>query len=82
MCLAVPGQILNIVDNDDLLRPARVDFGGVVREISLAYTPEAEPGDYVLAHVGFALSMIDKTRAQETLESLRAIVALDFGDSQ
>lgn len=67
MCLAVPGRVLS-VEGDDLQRTGRVDFGGVLRDISLAYLPEARPGDYVLVHVGLALSVVDEEAARETLE--------------
>ena len=62
MCLAIPGQVASIT-GDDLMRMGRVDFGGVVKEINLAYTPEARIGDYVLVHVGFAISVIDEAEA-------------------
>jgi hydrogenase expression/formation protein HypC len=62
MCLAVPGQVASIT-GDDLMRVGRVDFGGVMKEINLAYTPEACIGDYVLVHVGFAISVIDEAEA-------------------
>ncbi len=72
MCLAVPGKILNIVDEqDEFLRRGKVDFGGVQKEICLAYTPEAKVGDYVLVHVGFALSAIDEQEAQRIFDTLR-----------
>lgn len=63
MCLAVPGEVVSISGEEALLRAGRVDFGGVIREISLAYTPEARVGDYVLVHVGFAISVIDADEA-------------------
>lgn len=66
MCLAVPGQILERLD-DGL---AKVDFTGVRRNVSVVFTPEAEPGDWVLVHVGFALDRIDEQQARETLELL------------
>lgn len=75
MCLAVPGKVIEIHAQDSLLPTARVDFGGVVKEISLAYTPQARPGDYVLAHVGFALTVIDEAEAARTLEALREVAA-------
>jgi len=77
MCLAIPGRILSAFGDDALTRLARVDFGGVIKEINLAYTPEAEPGDYVLVHVGFALTVIDEAEAQRTLACLQEIAALD-----
>ncbi len=71
MCLAVPGKIVKILEADALLRRGKVDFGGVQKEICLAYTPEAEVGDYVLVHVGFSLSRIDEQEAQRIFEILR-----------
>lgn len=77
MCLAVPGRVLDIADDDSLMRFARVDFGGVRKEISLAYTPEAQVGDYVLVHVGFAIAVIDEAEAQRVFKHLREIGELD-----
>ncbi len=68
MCLAIPGEILEITGGDPLTRMARVSFGGVIREASLAYLPEAKPGDYVLVHAGIALQTIDEEEARRTLE--------------
>jgi len=69
MCLGVPGEILDRFERD-ALPMAHVDFGGVTKEICLAYTPEAAPGQYVLVHVGFAISVIDEAEAQETFRYL------------
>lgn len=69
MCLAVPGKIVAI-QGDSELRMARVDFGGVMREACLAYVPEAQIGDYVLVHVGFAIATVDEQAAQEALALL------------
>jgi hydrogenase expression/formation protein HypC len=66
MCLGVPGRILSV--EDGALRTGRVDFDGVVREVMLSYVPEARPGDYVLVHVGFALSVVDEEEARRVLE--------------
>ena len=63
MCLAVPGQLTSI-SGEDLNRTGKVSFGGVVKEVSLAYVPEAQVGDYVIVHVGFALSVVDEAEAQ------------------
>jgi hydrogenase expression/formation protein HypC len=65
MCLAVPGRVVS--RDDDV---AKVDFGGIRKEISLAFTPEARVGDYVLVHVGFALNVIDEDDAQRIFEAL------------
>jgi hydrogenase expression/formation protein HypC len=75
MCLAVPGRIVSVCGDDPLVRTARIDFGGIVKEISLAYTPEARPGQYVLAHVGFSMALIDEDQAAEMLATLRALAA-------
>jgi len=72
MCLAIPGRLTAVDDNPDLmLRRAKVDFGGVLKEVSLAFTPEARSGDYVLVHVGFALSVVDEAEAQHIFEDLK-----------
>jgi hydrogenase expression/formation protein HypC len=69
MCLAIPGQILS-ASGQDLERMGRVSFGGVVKEVSLAYVPQAEVGDYVVVHVGFAISKLDIQEAEQTLHYL------------
>ncbi len=72
MCLAVPGKVVEIIDAGDIaFRRAKVDFGGIRKEINLAYTPEAEVGKYVLVHVGFAISVIDEEEAQRVFEYLK-----------
>jgi hydrogenase expression/formation protein HypC len=76
MCLAIPGKIVSI-QGDDIMRTARVDFGGVVMEINLAYTPEAKVGDYVLNHVGFSLSVIDEEEAKKIFEHLERMNELE-----
>ncbi len=73
MCLAVPGKIVSIAGDDPIMRLSRVDFGGIIKEISLAYTPDAAIGDYVLVHVGFAISVLDEEEAGRVFEHLRAI---------
>jgi hydrogenase expression/formation protein HypC len=73
MCLAIPGLVLSMSGDDPLMRTARVDFGGVIKEINLAYTPEAGIGDYVLVHVGFALTVIDAAEAEKVFEHLERI---------
>ena len=71
MCLAVPGKITNITGDDPLIRTGKVDFGGILKEVSLAYVPEAQIGDYVIVHVGFAISRVDQEEAQKVFEYLR-----------
>lgn len=73
MCLAVPGKILSIEGDDPVLRCGRVDFSGIVKRINLAYVPEAKIGDYVLVHVGFAISTVDEEEARQTFEYLQKI---------
>ena len=73
MCLAVPGRVLSMSDDDPITRVGRVDFGGIIKEINLAYTPEARIGDYVLVHVGFAITIIDESEAVRVFEHLRAL---------
>ena len=73
MCLAVPAKILSISGDDPIMRLGRVDFGGIVKEINLAYVPEARIGDYVLVHVGFAISVIDAVEAARVFEHLQEI---------
>ena len=77
MCLAVPGKVIDIEGEDPLLRSARVSFSGVVKEVSLACAPEAKVGDYVLVHVGLAISVIDPEEAEETFRYLKAMGDLD-----
>ena len=76
MCLAVPGKVVEITGEGEL-RMGKVDFSGVQRQACLAFVPEVQLGDYVLVHVGFAISRIDEKAAQETLEALAEIGALD-----
>jgi hydrogenase expression/formation protein HypC len=77
MCLAVPGKLLSIQGGDPLERSGRVSFGGVIKEISLACTPEAKEGDYVLVHVGVAIGVVDAGEAEETFRYLREMGELE-----
>lgn len=77
MCLAVPGKVLDIQGDDPLLRSARVSFSGVVKNVSLTCTPEAKIGDYVLVHVGVAISVVDPQEAEETFRYLQQMGELD-----
>jgi hydrogenase expression/formation protein HypC len=72
MCLAVPGKVLTIAGND-IDRAGRVSFGGIIKEVSLAYVPEAGVGDYVLVHVGFAISVMDEAEAAQVFKYLKQI---------
>src|SRR5512141_1081667 len=71
MCLAIPGRVASISGEDPLSRTGKVNFGGIIKEVSLAYVPEAVVGDYVIVHVGFALSRLDEDEAQKTLDYFR-----------
>jgi hydrogenase expression/formation protein HypC len=75
MCLAVPGRLLAVEGEDPVFRQGRVDFAGIRKTVSLAYTPEARVGDYVLVHVGFALQVIDEEEAQRNLATLEELMA-------
>jgi hydrogenase expression/formation protein HypC len=70
MCLAVPGKILDIQGDDPLLRSGRVSFGGIVKEVNLACVPEAKAGDYVIVHVGMAISIVDEAEAHRVFDYL------------
>ena len=76
MCLAVPGRILS-AEGEDFARIARVSFGGTVREVSLAYVPEAGMGDYVIVHAGFAISVMDEAEALRTYDCWKEIRELE-----
>ena len=71
MCLSVPGKLLSVSGEEALTRTGRVSFGGVLKEVSLAYVPEAQLGDYVLVHVGFALTVVDEKEAQFVFDYLK-----------
>jgi len=71
MCLAVPGRILSISGEDPLSRTGKIDFGGIHKQASLAYVPEAKVGDYVIVHVGFAISRLDEEEALKVFDYLR-----------
>jgi hydrogenase expression/formation protein HypC len=80
MCLGIPGKISEIHD-EGLLRQGVVDFGGATRDVCLAYVPEADIGDWVLVHVGFAISHLSEEEAQQTLADLRQLAELS-GDPE
>jgi hydrogenase expression/formation protein HypC len=80
MCLAVPGRIRSVSGDDPLTRMGKVDFGGVIKDVALAYVPDAGVGDYVLVHVGFAISKVDEKEAAETLALLREIAERAEGE--
>jgi len=71
MCLAIPGKLIEISDDANGMRMGRANFGGIVKQVCLEYTPEVKMGDYVLVHVGFALSKVDEDEAERTYQALR-----------
>ncbi|MFU8861157.1 MAG: HypC/HybG/HupF family hydrogenase formation chaperone [Cyclonatronaceae bacterium] len=78
MCLAIPGKVISISnETDETSRPGKVSFGGVLKEVNLCFLPEASVGDYVLVHVGVALSVVDEELAHETLNYLQQMGELD-----
>jgi len=84
MCLAIPGKVVETLESDGL-KVAKVSFGGMIKQVCLEYTPDAVPGDYVLVHVGFALSRIDEEEALRTyklLEELGQLTELQDGNAQ
>lgn len=76
MCLAIPGKVVS-VEKTNGLRVGRVQFGGIVRQASLDFVPEAEVGDYVMVHVGFAISRVDAQEAERTYQLLEEMGALE-----
>ena len=76
MCLAIPGKILEISEKEGL-RTGRVDFGGIVTSVCLDFVPEAVTGDFVIVHVGFAISRLDEKEAQQVFEYARQIGELE-----
>jgi len=76
VCLAIPGKVLEAEEQNGL-RVGRVQFGGIVRSVRLDFVPEAAVGDYVMVHVGFAISQVDETKAERTYELLREMGALE-----
>jgi hydrogenase expression/formation protein HypC len=76
MCLGIPGQITQIYE-DNGARMGKVNFGGIVKEVCLAYVPDAVIGDYAIVHVGFAITRLDEQSALETLRLLREMGTLD-----
>ena len=76
MCLAIPGKVLEIQSDDQGVRMGRTNFGGVVKQVCLEYTPDVQCGDYVLVHVGFALGKVDPAEAERTYQALAAMKQL------
>lgn len=81
MCLGVPGELLEKYEKDGMAM-GRVNFGGLIKEICLAYVPEAEVGQYVLVHVGFAISVVDRQEAEEIFGLIAEIAAAGNEDGE
>lgn len=78
MCLAIPGKIISVDKSDSLImRTGRVSFGGIIKEVNLSYTPEANLNDYVIVHVGFALKRLDESEANKVFEYLKEMENFD-----
>ncbi len=77
MCLAVPGKVVSIDESNPELKMAKVNFGGVNKNICIQWLPDVKIGEYVLAHVGFALSKIDEKDAEDTIKILRDMGELE-----
>jgi hydrogenase expression/formation protein HypC len=83
MCLAIPGKIIAIEEDAQGVRMGKTDFGGVLKQVCLEYTPDVQSGDYVLVHVGFALGKVDRAEAERTyklLEVMNQLGELDVGN--
>ncbi len=77
MCLGIPGKVVHIEPNELGMSMGKVNFGGITREVCLAYVPEVEVGEYVIVHVGFAISTIDEQEAMEVFAMLKEMGELD-----
>jgi len=78
MCLAVPGKVIEIKQNEPILM-GKVDFGGVAREVCLEAVPEVKLGDYVIIHAGFALNILSEQEAQDSLQAFRELDEIEEG---
>ncbi len=77
MCLGVPGKVISIEENPQGITMGKVSFGGVVKEVCLAYVPEVQIGDYVIVHVGFAISRIDEAEANKVFQFLKEMEEIE-----
>ena len=80
MCLGVPGKIESVAGESELTRTGKVNFGGVMKEVHLGYVQDAQVGDYVIVHAGFALSVVDENEALQTLEYLSQLEPVTESD--
>lgn len=79
MCLAIPGRVETLVESGSLSRHGSVSFGGIMRDVNLSLVPEAGIGDYVIVHVGVAISRLDEATARQTLEDISNLLDSDAG---
>lgn len=78
MCLAIPGKLISITGQlDETFRKGKVSFGGITKEVNLSMVPDAQPGDYVLVHVGVAIGKVDEEEAMKTFEYLKMMGEMD-----
>lgn len=78
MCLAIPGKLISITGQlDETFRKGKVSFGGITKEVNLSMVPDAQPGDYVLVHVGVAIGKVDEEEAMKTFEYLKLMGEVD-----
>lgn len=77
MCLAIPGQIKELISDEAMARVGKVSFGGIIKEVNLSYVPEAAVGDYVIVHVGVAISRVDEREAQQVFAYLDELGELE-----
>lgn len=73
MCLGIPGEVLEFTSDEELGRQARVRFGGITKLINMDFAPEARPGDFVIVHVGFAISVVNASEAKKILDTLESL---------
>ena len=81
MCLAIPGKIVSISESDPLMRTGQVSFGGILKEVNLAYVPEAKVDNYVIVHVGFAISVLNEEEAQRVFDTLDQLNVVDNSEN-
>ena len=77
MCLAIPGKLLEVVTEESNWKTGRVSFGGIVKEVNLTYVPEARVGDYVIVHVGFAISKVEASEARKVFDYLKEMEGVE-----
>jgi len=80
MCLGIPGELIEITKNEGLIKTGKVNFGGIIKDVNVSYTPEAEVGNYLIVHVGFAISIIDETEAKKVFDYLKEIDGLELNE--